>query len=227
MPTRIRHRLRLYRDPDVLRVVAVAAVACISTGGLLYLGYWVWVTWVAWRAQCWPSCVGDVLVFGKHAPHGRVDADFIARIERAAALWRRWRPQRLVLLGGGAPGQPSEAALARAGLLARGVPESHLLLESASRDTLQNMRNARDLLRELPPPASLALVSSRYHLARCLLFARLLGFDAAPCAAEPALHWSLRVFWHLAVEAAYVGLADIGVRWARLTGDRRMLARMT
>ncbi len=138
----------------------------------------------------------------------------------------------MLLLGGGPAGMPTEADLAREGLLARGIAsDAPLLLESASRDTLQNLRNARDLLASgLDAGASrmrVVLLSSRYHLARCALFARQLGLDAELCAAEARLSLSLPMLWRIAAEAGYVGLADIGTRWARLIGHRRMLARVS
>lgn len=228
MPTRLHHRLRIYSDPDVLQASAVALLACVLSGGLVYLAYFIHVARLAMRASCHPDRAECVLVFGKHAPAGRMDAEFTARVARAARLWRDHAPRQIVLLGGAAPEQPSEAELARDGLFAQGLPaDAPLLLEALSRDTLQNMRNARDLLLAGPVVGPLVLVSSRYHLARCALFARQLGFAAEPCAAEPKLAWTPRLLWQLAVEAAYVGVADIGTRWARITGNRRMLERVT
>jgi hypothetical protein len=103
-----------------------------------------------------------------------------------------------------------------------------LILEAESRDTLQNLRNARrDLLRATATLPRVALLSNRYHLARCALFARQLGFDWELCAAEPRLRLTPRTLLRLAGEAAYVCWADLGTRWARLIGHRRMLARVT
>ncbi|HEU4773092.1 MAG TPA: YdcF family protein, partial [Lysobacter sp.] len=196
---------------------------------------------------------------GKHAPAGRIDRDFEARLDRAVSLWRERTPSRVVLLGGGAPGEPTEAALARDGLLARGwTDEVPLQLEARSRDTMQNLRNARGLLGRpvvdgesfaekvamtaMPTPAvamtagrhevghahlQVTLLSSRYHLARCALFARQLGFDAELCAAEPRLQLGPRTLLRLAGEAGYVCWSDLGTRWARLIGHRRMLDRVT
>jgi uncharacterized SAM-binding protein YcdF (DUF218 family) len=171
-----------------------------------------------------------VLLFGKHAPRGRIDRDFAARLDRAVSLWRERRPASVVLLGGGADGEPSEAEVARNALLARGIGDVPLRLEGQSRDTLQNLRNARELLRGGPAARALprvTLLSNRYHLARCALFARQLGFDHELCAAEPRLPLDPRSLLRLAGEAAYVCWSDIGTRWARLIGHRRMLARVT
>ena len=99
-------------------------------------------------------------------------------------------------------------------------------IESQSRDTLQNLRNARLLLGE-GMRTRVTLLSNRYHLARCALFARQLGFDWELCAAEARLRMGPATLWRLAGEAAYVCWIDLGTRWARLIGNRRMLERVT
>ena len=229
MSHRRSHRFSLIGDGDVLHTGIVAATACVLSAGLVYLGYFVHVLWVARRAPCRPERGECVLLFGKHAPQGRIDRDFAARLDRAVSLWREHRPASVVLLGGGADGELSEAEIARNALLARGVGDVPLQLEAQSRDTLQNLRNARELLRGAARHAlpRVTLLSNRYHLARCALFARQLGFEWELCAAEPRLPLDPRTLARLAGEAAYVCWTDLGTRWARLIGHRRMLARVT
>lgn len=227
MSTRTAHQLSLLGDRDALHTGVVALAACLLSAGLVYLAYLVHVVRTARRAPCAPERGERVLLFGKHAPQGRIDEDFAARLDRAAHLWRERAPRHVVLLGGGALGEPSEAEIARDALLARGLsPDAPLQLESASRDTLQNLRNARHMLGDAVRER-VTLLSNRYHLARCALFARQLGFDVELCAAEPRLSVHPRTWLRLAGEAAYVCWVDIGTRWARITRNRRMLARVT
>ena len=228
MTTRRAHRLSLFGDRDVLHAGVVAAAACVLSAGLVYCGYFVHVLRTARRAPIRPERARTLLLFGKHAPQGRIDHDFEARLDRAVSLWRDTPPAHVLLLGGGAANEPTEAEIARRELLARGIAEdAPLHLEATSRDTLQNLRNARDLLRATASLPRVALLSNRYHLARCALFARQLGFDWELCAAEPRLHLTPRTLLRLAGEAAYVCWIDLGTRWARLIGHRRMLARVT
>ncbi|HVJ61666.1 MAG TPA: YdcF family protein, partial [Tahibacter sp.] len=135
--------------------------------------------------------------------------------------------RRVLLLGGAADGGMSEAAAAFARLHDLGLPPGVApLCEDASTDTLENLRNARALLgSEAREPV--ALVSSRYHLARCMLLARALGFDAEPVAADARFSWRPRLVLRLVLEAGYCLWVDTGTRWARLIGNRRMLDRVT
>lgn len=245
--SRAAHVLALVGDRDVWHSAAVAGAACVLTAGLVYVGYFVHVLRVARKAPCVPERGECVLVFGKHAPAGRLDHDFEARLDRAVSLWRERPPASVVLLGGGAAGEPTEAELARWGLFARGIAaDAPLRLEAQSRDTMENLRNARVLLgvgaatvaagaavpvssspQLVAAPLRVTLLSSRYHLARCALFARQLGFDAELCAAEPRLELRPRTLLRIAGEAAYVCWSDLGTRWARLTRNHRMLSRVT
>lgn len=227
MTSRIAHRIALFGDRDILHVAAVASTACVLSAGLVYVGYFIHVLRIARNAPCRPERGECVLLFGKHAPGGRMDPDFEARLDRAMALWSDRPPHSVVLLGGGPANELSEAELARRGLLARGIAgDAPLRLESESRDTLQNLRNARALLGE-GMRSRVTLLSSRYHLARCAWFARQLGYDWELCAAEARLSLGPRMLWRIAGEAAYVGMSDIGARWARLIGNRRMLSRLS
>ena len=228
MSSRFAHRRALFGDLDVLHSGAVTAAVCLFSGGLVYLGYLLHVLQVARTAPSRPERGECVLLFGKHAPHGRIDRDFDARLQRAVSLWRAQPPDTVVLLGGGAANQASEAEIARRELLARGVDAGTAMrLEAQSRDTLQNLRNARELLRDGVDGVRVTLLSNRYHLARCALFARQLGFDWELCAAESSFNWAPRTLLRIAGEAGYVCWSDIGTRWARLIGHRRMLARVT
>ena len=224
---RFAHGRALLLDRDVLHAGAIAATVCVMSAGLVYLAYFAHVVQIARRAPCDPEHGRCVLLFGKHTPNGEPDDDFAARLARTVELWRARPAQMIVLLGGGPPGKPSEAEVAHAALLARGVPaDAPLHLETASRDTLQNLRNARELLEAAEHDGRVTLLSSRYHLARCALFARQLGFDWELCAAEPALRLTPTMLWRLAGEAAYVCWIDLGSRYARLIGHRRMVERM-
>lgn len=227
--SRFAHRFSLLTDADALHALAVAGVACLASMGVVYVWYYVHVLRVARRAPVRPAQGRLVLLFGKHAPRGRLDADFEGRVARAAALWREQPPETMLLLGGRAGASATEAAIARDALLGLGVPaDAPLVIEDRSRDTLQNLRNARALLPDGDHPSRcVTLLSSRYHLARCALFARGLGMRWELCAAEPALSWRPATLWRIAGEAAYVCWVDIGTRWARLIRHQRMLAKVS
>lgn len=221
---------RHLRDRDLLYAVAVAALAVVLSLGLVWLAYLAYVWRIAARSPVAPPDRRDVLVFGRRLVADRPEHDYQQRLERALALVDAGLARRLLLLGGCSGGRLSEAAAGAAWLRAYGLPAGVALqLEQASTDSLDNLRHARSLLRDegrnaLPP---VALVTSRYHLPRCLLLARWLGFTTSvPVAAESRLHLDRRIALRLLAEAAYVMWIDLGLRWARLTGHARLGLRM-
>ena len=218
---------RYLGDGDVWQSLVVTALACAVTAGVLYLVYLARVALIALRAQCQSEPGALLLVFGrKLEADGTPEHDYVARLQRALDILVRQPSQKLMLLGGASGAQVSEAAAGLRWLRAHGLPAMvEATLEQASTDSLENLRHARALLGT--PLPRVILVSSRYHLARCLALARALGFPARPCAAEPRLRWSTRIAQRIALEAGYLMWLQTGTAWARLTGNQRMLARVT
>lgn len=226
-----RNPWRYLRDADVLHAGVVTLLAVLLSGGLVWLGYLLHV----WRiARCSPSVLRGrwtVLVFGRRLVRNAPGADYRERLSRALALMRAGQAQHVLLLGGCSGGDRSEAQAGHAWLRCHGLPGSiSVELEQESVDSLENLRHARGLLQggdrtDVLPPV--ALLTSRYHLARCLLLARRLGFDGHPVAAEETLAYTPRYLALLAMEATYLMWIDLGVRWAELVGHRRMASRIS
>lgn len=215
-----------WRDPDVLHVLAVGAAATVLSAGLVYL-WFLWRTWTVARAAGRdPGGAASVIVFGKQLREGCPDREFRWRLRHALRLLRAHPALPLLLTGGHSdgPNQASEAEVARRWLLRR-MPEaaSRLHVEQRSRDTVDNLREVRALL----PVGPVALLSNRYHLARCQVLAHSLGMDVRVCAAEPALSLSRGNLRRIALEAGYHMLFVVGRRWAALIGHQRMLSRVS
>ena len=218
---------RYLSDGDAWHSVIITALACALTAGLLYLVYLARVALIAARTQCRPEPGALLLVFGRRLDaDGEPEHDYVARLQRALEILIHQPSQRLMLLGGASGARVSEAAAGLQWLRMHGLPAAvDVTLEQASGDSLENLRHARALLGS--PLPRVILVSSRYHLARCLVLARALGFPAQACAAEARLHWSPRIVRRIAMEAGYLMWLQTGTAWARLIGNRRMLARIT
>lgn len=221
---------RYLRDTDVLHAAVVAILAVVLSGGLVWLGYLMHVWWIAWRSPVARPGSRVVLVFGRQLVADQPERDYRARLARALMLLRAGQAHRLLLLGGRSGGTHSEAQAGHRWLQQQGLPaDAAVELEQDSVDSLENLRHARGLLQgsdraEVMPPV--ALLTSRYHLARCLLLARRLGFDAHPLAAEDTLPCTPRYLARLLMEATYLMWIDLGMRWAQLVGHRRMASRI-
>jgi uncharacterized SAM-binding protein YcdF (DUF218 family) len=159
------------------------------------------------------------------APDGGIRPAYRCRLDRARALHAEGLD--IVVLGGATrPGAPTEAAAGAAYLIARGVPAGAIRTEAASRHTLENLRlyrsHAGDALQR-----PVALVSSRFHLARSALIASGLRLPHQPCAAEARRLPAPADIARLAREAFLIHWYVVGRGFARLAGNRRMLARIS
>src|SRR5262245_27856793 len=181
---------RYLSDRDILVAAFVTAVVFVASLGLVYAAHLARVCWLAARSPARAAGRRSMLIFGRRLVSDRPEADFVGRLARGRTDALAGFADRVLLLGGYSGGSISEAEAGRRWLLAEGWPaDVPLELEQASIDSLENLRHARMLLRDrneepLPP---VTLVTSRYHLARCLYLARRLGFDATPIAAEERL----------------------------------------
>lgn len=218
-------------DRDVWHSLTVSALAVLLSGGLLWLYYYGRTLAVARRSPVAPQRARLLLLFGKRLREdGGIDADYAARIARLHGLLLADPTREALLLGGRTGAGCSEAAAALAELQRAGLPAGvRLHCEDASTDTLENLRNARELLGGGVGGVStpVALLSSRYHLPRCLLLAQSLGLDAEGVAAEPRWLWRPGLLARLALEASYCLWLDVGRRWARLIGHARMVDKVT
>jgi len=219
------------RRRDLLHVAAVVGAAMALSLGLVWFGYLLYVWRIAARSPLAPPDRRDVLVFGRKLAGDRPERDYQQRLARALTLAQDGKVQAMFLLGGCSGGRLSEAEAGLAWLRGHGLPAGLVpKLEQASTDSLDNLRHARSLLRHEDHAAALppvALVTSRYHLPRCLLLARWLGFEAGvPVAAEERLRLDRRIVLRLLAEAAYIMWIDLGLRWARRIGHARLLMRV-
>jgi uncharacterized SAM-binding protein YcdF (DUF218 family) len=103
------------------------------------------------------------------------------RVWHAARLYHRGVAPRIVVSGGAyavqageAPPDQTEAAAMRTFLLALGVPDTAIVMEGKSLNTIENMEDARALV----GTGKVALVTSGYHMPRALRLAKRAGLNA-------------------------------------------------
>jgi uncharacterized SAM-binding protein YcdF (DUF218 family) len=172
-----------------------------------------------------PDKIELILVPCMRLEQGAPNQDFITRPERARVL-QQAHDATILLLGGHTGEAISEAAAGKQYLLQGGVPHARLLLEERSRNTLENMHNARGLI-VAHGYERIALTSNRYHLARCQALASGLGIHAATCAAEPRYRAPLTQWPRLLLEGYYLHWYATGKRWSRLTRNQHSLSRIS
>lgn len=123
-----------------------------------------------------PSGAAIVALAGNAAISGRVNGETEARIQKAVELFDAGAAPVLVVTGGTEPGTAPVAEAMRDYAVAAGVPEDAILVEGASRSTLQNALFTADI-ETLDKSQPIIIVTHRYHLPRANASFRWAGFD--------------------------------------------------
>ena len=113
------------------------------------------------------------------------------RLELALGLYRDSGERAMLIVSGGqgADETVSEAAAMKAYLVEHGVSAEQILLEDRSHSTLENLSLSKAILEAQHCDASIALVTSNYHLYRCVLSAKELGIRAVGFGARVAPYY--------------------------------------
>lgn len=213
----LRHALA---DPALRESLLASALMLLASSGLTLLGSWAWVLRQAMRRGSQPA-VDWLVVCGYVLEDGRPSAVYRQRLRCAARMAEADAGVQLLLAGGG---EPSEAAVGRDWLVAEmGVEAARIHLEEFSTDTFANLRHARGML---PRDARLGLVTSRFHLARVLAYARQLGLDAVAVPAERRWRFTPANLAASVREAAFLCWFLCGRFWAQLLRREMLLERL-
>ena len=113
------------------------------------------------------------------------------RLDRAVEIYDRSRVKPMLVPSGGkgSDEQISEAQAMKDYLVFQGIPEENIILEDRSTSTIENLRYSGDLIGKLKPKAKIALVSSNYHIYRCLSYASDLGMKCTGIGARVAPYY--------------------------------------
>jgi uncharacterized SAM-binding protein YcdF (DUF218 family) len=142
------------------------------------------------------GAIADVaVVLGNHvAADGTPSVRLALRLDAALALHRDGRVPRIIVSGGQDPGSPPEAAVMKAYLVARGVPDADITEDRGGINTFETARFVAGHM-QVHGLRSVVAVSQYYHLTRCKLALRRFGVPEvhgarAPLRLEPREPWS-------------------------------------
>ena len=122
--------------------------------------------------------VDAIVVLGAAQYDGSPSPVFEARLDHAVALWHTGLARAFVVTGGKLEGdRTTEAAVARAYAIERGVPEDAIFGEDEGHNTLASLRTVAAMLEEREMRTAL-FVSDPTHMLRVLRIADDLGIDA-------------------------------------------------
>lgn len=123
----------------------------------------------------------DALIVPGAAVHGRtISLPLKYRLDKAAA-YHAENPNAVIVVSGGRGPQEdiTEAEAMEAYLLSRGVDSKKIIKEERAESTRENFAFSREILTEIfGEKCKIALVTNSFHVLRCTLTAKSVGFSA-------------------------------------------------
>lgn len=172
-------------------------------------------------------CENDAMVFvlGKKLINNKPDAEYVQRLKRVYTILNQDDDSQVIVLGGKTGNANiTEAYAGKLFLQEYKIEASRINLEEASRNTLENLKNAIDLLKI--KNKKIVVVSNRYHLARAKQMANGFGLNVDLCAAEEKFDMNLLSLFKLMIEALHIHWYISGRVYANLTNNTRMINRV-
>lgn len=174
---------------------------------LLVVLFWLvgvaaYITWVGQRDDARPA--DAIIVLGAAAYDAKPSPVFEERIRHGIDLYRRGLAPKLIFTGGygGVGARFSESQVARRYALRQGVPEKAILIESLSRNTHDNLRQA-SLLMQQHQLHDVIVVSDPLHMARALRISKELGIRAVGSPTPTSRFRTFATRWRFLLQEVY------------------------
>ena len=166
------------------------------------VGVAAYIIWVGQRDDAAPA--DAIIVLGAAAYDAKPSPVFEERIRHGIDLYKRGLAPRLIFTGGygGVGARFSESQVARRYALRQGVPEKAILIESLSRNTHDNLRQARTLMQQ-HQLHSVIIVSDPLHMARALRISRDLGIRSVGSPTPTSRFRSFATRWRFLLQEVY------------------------
>lgn len=187
----------------------VGAAGIVVAAWLVSLG-----TVLTWGLRDDAQAADAIIVMGAAQYRGKPSPVLRGRLDHAVSLWQRGLARWMVLTGGtGAGDSVSEAAVGRAYVVSRGVPDTAILLENEGRTSSQSLRAASELLhaRRL---RTAVVVSDPFHMLRLEILGRRNGIEpfTSPALPTPAAR-RLRSQWGNLIAESFKAPLALVLEW--------------
>lgn len=174
---------------------------------LLVVLFWLagvaaYITWVGQRDDARPA--DAIIVLGAAAYDAKPSPVFEERIRHGIDLYRRGLAPKLIFTVGygGVGARFSESQVARRYALRQGVPDKAILIESLSRNTHDNLRQA-SLLMQQHQLHDVIVVSDPLHMARALRISKELGIRAVGSPTPTSRFRTFATRWRFLLQEVY------------------------
>lgn len=133
-----------------------------------------------------------VIIHGCGLANGKdVTPLLAARIDKAIEVYRQSKIKPVLIPSGGRGDDESlsEAEAMKKYFLEKGIPEKDIYCEDKSTTTMENLANCKSYIEQQGEKKKIALVSSNYHIYRCMLYADKIKMRCIGIGSHVALYY--------------------------------------
>ena len=165
-------------------------------------GVAAYIIWVGQRDDA--AHADAIIVLGAAAYDAKPSPVFEERIRHGIDLYKRGMARTLIFTGGygGSGARFSESQVGRRYAIRQGVPARAILIESVSRNTHENLRQAAALM-QTHDLRSAIVVSDPLHMARALRISHEQGIDALGSPTPTTRFRSFTTRWRFLLAEVY------------------------
>jgi len=204
----------------------LSTVIIVCSLGITYLLSWYRVYRLARTTPTQCKTCEIIVVHGMKLTNNKINRDFTSRLDRASKIHQAHQAYILILGGITGKNTISEAEAGKHYLTAKGINPEFIIMESNSRHTLENLKEARQLITKMGIKKS-SLLSNRYHLARIFALATGMKMKITLIAAEDNCILSITNLIRLSLEAVYLHWYYTGKYWSYASRNKHSIDRIS
>ncbi|CAC9962160.1 hypothetical protein [uncultured Gammaproteobacteria bacterium] len=214
-------------DYDRLTALSSSIAVIILTAGFSLLLSFVHVLSIAKSKECsTDNAITTLVVLGKRLENNLPDNEYLDRLDRAKQVLKGNLDSKVYILGGvTGVSDMAESEVGKSVLIDSNINHERIFLEKKSKHTLENLKNFYNLSSD--KNQEVLLITNRYHMARSIMMAKGFKINALSCPAEDSFEYTLSNIGRVVIEAFFINFYLAGKYWAILTGNNRILDRIS
>ena len=185
----------IFNSLDILKFTFLSGALVMIWVSVFYLSMWIlaFVLYVlSIQVMPLPKKADYIIIHGCGLIDGVNVSRLLAdRIEKAVEIYKRCENKPVIIPSGGKGNDESisEAQAIAEYLLKCGIPGEKIICEDASETTIENLKNSLEIINSREGGKKTVLVSSNYHIYRCMLYASKIKMKVKGVGAHTAWYY--------------------------------------
>ncbi|MEZ4851690.1 MAG: YdcF family protein [Bacteroidia bacterium] len=143
------------------------------------------------------------IILGAGSGNGKISAVFQERCNHAIHLYKKNHVKKILVTGGYGEGEKiSDSQVGKNYLIKSGIPSEDIFIEEQSRNTIENLFFAKEIMQENDLSTAL-IISDPPHMKRSMKIAEILAIEGKPSPTPSTMYRSNNTKWRFYLSEAY------------------------